>query len=57
MAEILIPLLLGFLVAVSVALLIRTLRRRAAAQRPPTPEIPVSRQHRRAIERRQNKGR
>ena len=57
MSEILIPLLLGFFVAVAVALLIRMLRRRFATQRPEAPEVPVSRQHRRALERSENKRR
>lgn len=57
MSEILIPLLLGFVAAISVVLLIRTLRRRSASQQPTAPEIPVSRQHRRAIEGRKKKQR
>lgn len=57
MGDIFVPLLLGLLIAVPIVVIIRVLRARSASQRPPVPEVPVSRQHRRAIERRANKGR
>lgn len=56
MNDILLPMALGLLIALPIVVVIRLRRRRAAALRPPAPEVPVSRQHRRAIERRENKG-
>lgn len=57
MADFLIPILIGVVIAVPIVVAIRTARSRAEREKLSAPQTPVSRQHRRAIERRMNKGR
>ena len=56
MTEFLIPALVGFVAAILVVMA-KMLRRRAKRHQAPPVEVPLSRQHRRAIERRAGKRR
>jgi len=55
MGDFLIPGLIGFLAAISVVAAFKMFRRRTANRHPSALEVPQSRQHRRAIERRASK--